>query len=423
MIGVCVVAGNVRRSAELLLGNIDDKDFINLKNPEMFPERNHWCDENTGEHDCPGRGWGWMSNNSVAVQVGTDYGSIVDAIARNGEPGVVWMDVSREYGRLIDPPNNKDWRVAGYNPCAEQSLESGECCTLVENYLNNHDSLEDFKRTLKFSYLYAKTVTLLPTHWPRTNAIMQRNRRIGTSLAGLATFADIHGMTALRSWLNAGYDLVNRYDAKYSEWLCVRESIKKTTVKPGGTTPLVAGDTPGSHWGPGGEYYNRAIRWDSTDPKVALYRMAGYRIEPDVTDPERRVVVYFPIHSLAKRSEKEVTIFEKANIAVIAQRYWSDNSVSVTLSFDAEREAEHVGTILHMHEGQLKTVSFLPMGNSTYPQMPYTEITPHEYEEAKYNLFKIDMTPIYEGQSLDAIGESYCSTDSCEVKEVALNNA
>jgi hypothetical protein len=63
------------------------------------------------------------------------------------------------------------------------------------------------------------------------------------------------------------------------------------------------------------------------------------------------------------------------------------------------------------------------MGNSTYPQMPYTEITPHEYEEAKYNLFKIDMTPIYEGQSLDAIGESYCSTDSCEVKEVALNNA
>jgi ribonucleoside-triphosphate reductase len=423
MIGVCVVAGNVRRSAELLLGNIDDKEFINLKNPEMFPERNHWCNEKTPAHDCPGSGWGWMSNNSVAVEVGQDYSAITEGIALNGEPGVVWMDVSRAYGRLVDPPNYKDHRAAGYNPCAEQTLESGECCTLVENYLTNHESLEDFKRTLKFSYLYAKTVTLLPTHWPRTNAIMQRNRRIGTSLAGLATFADLHGMTVLRSWLNAGYDLVSSYDNKYSEWLCVRESIKKTTVKPGGTVPLVAGAEPGGHWGPGGMYYNRAFRWDIDDPKVAMYKMAGYRVEPDVTDPERRVVIYFPVQSKAKRSEKQVTIFEKANLAVLAQRYWSDNSVSVTLSFDAEKEAEHVGTILHMHEGQLKTVSFLPMGNYTYPQMPYTEITAEDYENAKYELFKVDMTPIYEGAALDAIGEAYCSTDACEVKEVALNGA
>jgi hypothetical protein len=39
LIGVCVVSGNVRRSAELLIGRIDDKDFINLKNPRAFPER------------------------------------------------------------------------------------------------------------------------------------------------------------------------------------------------------------------------------------------------------------------------------------------------------------------------------------------------------------------------------------------------
>jgi hypothetical protein len=32
MIGVCVVSGNVRRSAELLIGRIDDEDFLNLKN-------------------------------------------------------------------------------------------------------------------------------------------------------------------------------------------------------------------------------------------------------------------------------------------------------------------------------------------------------------------------------------------------------
>jgi ribonucleoside-triphosphate reductase len=111
--------------------------------------------------------WGWMSNNSVAVNVGDDLTPIIDGIARNGEPGVIWLDVSRQYGRLIDPPTSADHRVAGYNPCAEQSLESFECCTLVETYLNRHDDLDDFKRTLKVAYLYAKTVTLLPTHWER----------------------------------------------------------------------------------------------------------------------------------------------------------------------------------------------------------------------------------------------------------------
>jgi hypothetical protein len=40
-----------------------------------------------------------------------------------------------------------------------------------------------------------------------------------------------------------------------------------------------------------------------------------------------------------------------------------------------------------MYDGQLKTVSFLPMGNFTYPQMPYTKITEEEYEEALGKLF------------------------------------
>jgi len=92
-----------------------------------------------------------MSNNSVEVSVGQDLTPIIEGIARNGEPGVIWMDVTRKYGRLSDPENNKDWRAAGYNPCAEQSLESMECCTLVETYINRHDSLDDFKRTLNFA--------------------------------------------------------------------------------------------------------------------------------------------------------------------------------------------------------------------------------------------------------------------------------
>ena len=415
LIGVCVVSGNVRRSAELLIGRLEDDEFLNLKNPEVFPERN--------SYDPAAPGWGWMSNNSVETSVGKDLSKIVDGIARNGEPGVVWMDVSRKYGRLNDAPNNKDHRVVGYNPCAEQSLESFEMCTLVETYLNRHDNIEDYKRTLKFAYLYAKTVTLLPTHWEETNAIMQRNRRIGTSMSGVANFADNNGLPVLREWMDQGYKVVKGYDTIYSEWLGIRESIKTTTVKPSGTVSILAGESPGVHWTPGGKYFMRAIRFSNGDPMLPLFKMANYRVEPASESPDTTSVVFFPIKSDAERAERDVTIFEKMSLAAVAQRYWSDNSVSVTISFDPETEAQHVGTVLHMYDGQLKTVSFLPSGNFTYPQMPYTQITEDEYvNEGEMKLFPIDFAGVYAGMAADAVGEAYCTTDACEVRLITENN-
>lgn len=404
LIGVCVVSGNVRRSAELLLGSIDDDDFLSLK-------------------DYNGAGaeraeWSWMSNNSVEVNVGTNLDKIVPGIAQNGEPGVVWMDVSRAYGRLADPANNRDWRAAGYNPCAEQTLESYEMCTLVETYINRHDNLEDYLKTLKVAYLYGKTVTLLPTHWQRTNAIMQRNRRIGTSMSGIANFSDKNGMPELRRWMDEGYKKIKQLDVTYSEWLCVRESIKTTTVKPSGTVSILAGESPGVHWAPGGEFFNRAVRFGKADPMVQLFRDAGYTVEDDAYNGETTVVVYFPIHSGAKRSEGDVSIYEKMALAATTQRYWSDNSVSVTISFDPETEGDHVGTVLGMYEGQLKTVSFLPMlQKGAYAQMPYSPIDRKEYFASVLNHQAVDLNAIYGGNALDAKGETGCTTDACEIRE------
>jgi hypothetical protein len=149
--------------------------------------------------------------------------------------------------------------------------------------------------------------------------------------------------------------------------------------------------------------------------------MANYRVEPASESPKTTSVVFFPIKSKAARAERDVTIFEKMSLAATAQRYWSDNSVSVTISFNAETEAEHVGTVLHMYDGQLKTVSFLPSGNETYPQMPYTQITEEEYVTATMSLFPIDFSGIYAGMAADAIGEAYCTTDACEIKFVKDN--
>ena len=408
LIGTCVVSGNVRRSATLALGASGDEDFINLKNAEVFPDRNSYDPEKPG--------WAWMSNNSISATVGTKYDDYVDLIVNNGEPGFIWLDVARNYGRLNDAPDYKDYRVMGFNPCAEQPLESYELCTLVEVHLNRHESKEDFLRTLKFAYLYGKTVTLIPTHWQQTNGIMQRNRRIGTSLTGIASFADKKGLPAVREWMDEGYNTIRKYDHTYSEWLCVRESIRVTTVKPSGSVSILSGATPGVHWAPGGDYFLRAIRFGETDPMIHLFKAAGYKIEKDLVSANTQVV-YFPVHSGHPRSEKDVTLFEKIALAATAQKYWSDNGVSVTLSFDKETESKHVAPALNMYEGQLKAVSFLPMGNTVYPQQPYTQITKEEYESYIGKIKKINWSAIYDGVgNLDSIGEAYCTTDSCEIK-------
>jgi hypothetical protein len=245
---------------------------------------------------------------------------------------------------------------------------------------------------------------------------MQRNRRIGTSVSGVANFADRVGLPVLREWMDAGYAVVQNYDKSYSEWLGIRESIKTTTIKPSGTVSILAGESPGVHWTPGGEYFLRAIRFGNSDPMLPLFKMANYRVEPAVESPDTTSVVFFPIKSKAKRSEKDVSIYEKMSLASTAQRHWSDNSVSVTISFDIETEKDAVGTALHMYDGQLKTVSFLPMGNLVYPQLPYTQITAEEYEDYQFKLFPIDFSGVYAGLAADAIGEAYCTTDACEIK-------
>lgn len=75
--GCAVVAGNVRRSAELAKGKITDPVFPDLKNYEKFPER---------------EAFGWMSNNSVELETDEDFnrlGEIAERVIRNGEPGFI----------------------------------------------------------------------------------------------------------------------------------------------------------------------------------------------------------------------------------------------------------------------------------------------------------------------------------------------
>lgn len=365
LIGKCVVAGNVRRTAEIAFGDPDSEEYINLKDYSLNPHR---------------ADYGWTSNNSVFARLGMNYGKIVERIVKNGEPGLAWLDNMREYGRLVEPKNFKDMRAMGGNPCLEQTLEPYELCCLVETFPNNHSSFEDFKATLQLAFLYAKIVTLGHTHWPESNRVMLRNRRIGCSMSGIAQFIANHGLDALREWSELGYSVIQECDKQYSEWFAVPTSIKTTCIKPSGTVSLLAGATPGVHY-PESRFYVRRVRLSASSELIAPLQNAGYHIEPSTTDPESTVVVSVPI-DIGKgiRTAKEVTMWEQLSLAAFLQRYWADNQVSCTVTFDPEREAGMLETALDFFQYQLKGVSFLPrIATGAYQQMPYEEIDEQTY--------------------------------------------
>lgn len=398
MIGACVVAGNVRRSAELALGEWGDKDFINLKNYETNPERAEW---------------GWASNNTVVVRNGdeVDYEALAERISDNGEPGLFYIDVARKFGRIGDEPDYADMRVAGTNPCAEQMLESGELCTLVEVFPTRCTDIVDFLRTLKFAYLYAKTVTLIETHDERTNEVMRRNRRIGTSVSGAVQFIHRDGEDTLKQYLRAGYGYIDNLDRKYSRWLDVPESVRKTTVKPSGTVSLLAGATPGVHY-PTADYYIRRIRLQEGHPLVAKLIEAGYHVEQD-TYSDNTLVVEMPVKGEGLPTEYDVSVFDKADLATFMAEHWSDNGVSCTITFQPH-ESRYLETVLRNNEGKWKTVSFMPIAKKTFAQMPYEEISKEQYEQMIDGLKLIDFTD----SGTDGEMEEFCQTDICQIKSI-----
>ena len=610
-IGKCVVAGNVRRTAQIAFGEAGDEEYSSLKNPYAFMPDNI----KSMIQEKEGMAWGratnsvaylditdfdtssltseeielltqgtiqwsalnnhrWASNNSVFAKVGMPYKKYEKDIATNGEPGFLWLENCRNFGRMIDGfkegidgevvgsnpcfsgdmrlltedgyvsiydlwvaggmqeysglgddpvgkygsqkivnndgvveatnvyrtgldqdilavilsdgsvikataghnfivlgddscrrvllsdlavgdkiPSNDDflspqeqgeWRstnkkyssvvsivnagkadtycltepetntviIEGHfiGQCAEQSLEDSELCCLVESFPNLHQDDEDYKRTLKFAFLYAKTVTLLPTHSARTNAVMLRNRRIGLSQSGIVqAFAQFGRREVLNKFCDEGYNVIKQWDKVYSKWLCIPQSIKITSVKPSGTVSLLTGCTPGIHY-PEAQHYWRRVRVKSDSPLVQILKDAGYHVEPSVTDPVNTVVIKFAVSDPRVKPTNEVSIFEQVANTVDYQRYWADNQVSVTIKFKAE-EAKDIASVLEIYEDQLKSISFLPHSNHGYAQAPYEPCTEQEVLDYNAQLKDLDFSAYYGKEE----GSNFCDSDSCAI--------
>lgn len=405
-IGACVVAGNVRRSAEICLGDVDDEDFINLKNYEINPERSSI---------------GWMSNNSVVLKADRkyeDFSYIPDMARRirdNGEPGMINLYNIQKYGRFGKELHDDATLV---NPCGEIALENFELCNLAEVFPPRCSNVQRFFTALKYATFYSSTVSLLPTHRPETNAVIAKNRRIGISVSGIAQWASgavpqdwgPMNYTRMGSFLREGYRIVRDVNATLAKEAGVPVSVRVTTVKPSGSISLLAGVTPGVHY-PVSRYAIRRVRIGMSSPLIEPLKAAGVPYEEDKVS-ENTYVFEFVIDHGNVRPCEEVSPWEQFSLVQMMQKHYADNCVSATIYFDKEKDGPDVEKMLAMFIPNLKSVSMLPHAGHGYAQAPYEPISVEEYEKRRKNFV---MPNFHKVRGNVPEGSKYCSGDKCEL--------
>ncbi|WP_096436535.1 ribonucleoside-triphosphate reductase, adenosylcobalamin-dependent [Alteribacter populi] len=437
-IGCCVVAGNVRRTALILIGDKDDQDYIESKNYSL--EKNKVASQ-----------WRWASNNSVDIGIDTEREELRNLavnIFYNGEPGYTNTELSKHYGRIIDGYiENVDGEVEGFNPCGEITLPNASPCNLFEiNLPRIHERIQAgidteslYEEAAYLATRYAYRITFRQYEWDATRDVVYRHRRLGVGITGITDWVLMrfgrkaiagfdrdeavfdHGVT---KELDRLYRFVRASNESHAKELNANPSIKVTTVKPSGTVSLLMGVSPGQHfhWS---RYIIRRIRMASNAPLVPVLLDCGYSMEPAVKGfdsdgkpvyDDHTIVVEFPVKSPTAdhadfQSAGDVPLKEQAALQAILATYWSDNAVSATLSFkkptprpvyfhdgtkllnkfgepklvvdkrDEDRIIDEITDILDRYKGVIKSTSLLPHATDTYPQMPLEEITEDQYIE------------------------------------------
>ena len=395
IIGAIVVAGNVRRSAQIAIGDPDDVEYLLAKRWDMG--------------NIPS--WRAMSNNSVVCSDTKDLHEYFwDGYEGKGEPyGLINLKLSRKIGRLGET-DYPDPDVMGYNPCAEQSLAAYETCCLAEVYLPNIESKEQLLDVCQLLYRINKHSLALPCHLKETEDIVHKNMRMGIGVTGV-----LQATEEQRSWLSDTYRRLREFDFKYSHEHGFPESIKLTTVKPSGTLSLLPGVTSGCH--PAySRHMIRRIRIAADHALVQVCREHGYPVEYqrnfDGSEDHSTMVVSFPFaYPEGTKIAAEMTAIDQLEVVKWLQANWSDNSVSCTVYYRKEELPEIQRYLAKNYKNNHKSLSFLLHNEHGFHQAPLEEITKEQYDALVASTRLI--THVDEA-SFD--GGDECASGACPVK-------
>lgn len=402
-VGSCAVSGGVRRTAMISLFDFDDELMRHAKDPG-FEKKN---DQR------------WNANNSVVwpenisqIQIARQMVDMMEA--NNGEPGIF----SRVNANRLKPERraNADF---GTNPCGEINLRPFEFCNLTIAIARPDDTFETLRDKVEVATIIG-TIQSMATKFPGLREKWVKNceeeRLLGVDITGQLDCPVVQDPDVMSRLKQVAIE-TNRI---YAKRLGIPQSASVTCVKPSGNSSQLFNCASGLHarYYP---YYIRNVRVSTHSPVYKVLRDAGVPLSPENnSDPDNVLtwVASFPVASPdPKKTAKGRGAIEQCEYWLMNKKHWTEHNPSVTISYRPNEVADLIKWVID-HKDYIGGMSFLPLYEANYAQLPYLEITKEEYEEKIAKFPKVDFSRVtlYEHTDLTtAAHELACLSGACDI--------
>lgn len=409
-----VVVGGVRRSSQISVSDLHDKEMRDAK-IYPFPKRR------------------FMANNSAIFYEkpsATEFLQEWAALANSGsgERGLFNIQAAK----LNAPERRNADLIAGLNPCAEIMLRVLGFCNLSEVVVKEDDDLDDLMEKVETAVwigVIQATFVKFPYLRSKWKQNCEEEMLLGVSLTGQLDNPSLmtkDNLTALKK-------KAIKIAKKASKIMEVNCPVAITTGKPSGTVSQLVDCASGAHPRYSAHYIRR-YRISSTDPLFTMLKAQGVPMSPEVGQravendkpvknwSESKVdtwVLDFPQKSPDNAVLRDhMTALQQLEHYKTVQTNWCEHNQSITI-YVRDSEWFEVGNWVYKNWDIVNGASFLPYDGGRYELAPYEEVDKKTYDKLLKSFPEIDYSQLssYEMEDNTEGAKSYaCVGDKCELK-------
>lgn len=420
MIGDCVVAGGVRRSAMISLSDLDDNEIRDAKKGAFYMTHPHRM----------------LANNS-AVYISKpsneeflkEWMALIES--RSGERGIFnrgslaktlperRIKALKEYKGYFDANGEHIIGSIGTNPCGEIILQSKQFCNLSEVVCRSEDTEKTLLKKIRVATIlgtYQSSLTYFPYLSKEWKEHCDRERLLGVSVTGqwdslVARKPEVLNKLKLEA-IKVNKEFAKRFG--------INESTCITCVKPSGTLSQTVDCSSGMH-PRHSKYYIRRIRISATDSLFKMLKDQGVPFHPEVGQTAENATTFvleFPVKAPAGSIFKnDITAIQQLEHWKMVKVNYTEHNPSVTVSV-GNNEWIAVANWVYENWDIVGGLSFLPREDHVYKLAPYETIDEKTFKELAKRMEHVDYSKIitYEKQNeTDLKKELACVAGVCEI--------
>ncbi|TCO69705.1 ribonucleoside-triphosphate reductase, adenosylcobalamin-dependent [Marinisporobacter balticus] len=414
IIGENVVVGGVRRTAEMVLVDSDDRESIEAKSNLYKQIDGQWIVDQDIIHR-------QMSNNSIYYTEKPSRAQLnwqIEKMRYSGEPG--WVNA--------EAASKRRENMNGVNPCGEILLDSKGLCNLTtinvyafvkeDKTLDLNHLIEAQKLSVRAGY----RMTCVELELPEWDGVQQRDKLVGCSLTGWQDMVNAIGITKeeeaeiLSALRKAAHEEVEKYAGEIGGNI----PLLVTTVKPEGTLSQLPTVSSGVHYAHS-PYYIRRIRISADDPLVKVCEELDYPVFPEVGQQWETCstkVVEFPAKAAHGKTKYDVTAIEQLENYKLFMENYVDHNCSITIHV-RDHEWEEVEKWVWDNWDDVVALSFLSLDDNFYKLLPYEAIDEEEYNRRIKEMkpFISSLIGKYEKEEIELdIGNDSCENGVCPIR-------